>query len=225
MANLSTAGWELLERARREGILHDILEEKLDFERGVISVPCSDGDQSHDWRTHLGGLVARKRGGEVRDHVIALNGGGALLLSPKSPLRTLRLLLPEVLLHDSKLPSLLRATCAFFLGLVGYLWRQDWVVMVNLWFAMKMKEIRTIVLPTHFPCGAAGLCHMIVEEQFLHLILGKRRLKRWFSGVYVPCFVHVDWTKCAGCEHRKKCTYFVKTHELEAWLKSLANPT
>jgi len=216
MAKMSQKDLELIRYLREEGVLQEVREQRLNFENGVISLPCSDGDQSHDWRTHLGGLVARQRG-EVRDHVVALNGGGALLLSPASPLRTLAPVLPKMLLEGSDWPKCVLYIAALFLGLIGFMLRQDLVVLANIWGAIKLKNIKTVVMQLHFPCGAAGLCHMTAWEQLDHLVRAKQRLKRVFKQIRVPCFVHVDWPEDEGSKHRRR-TYFVKTSELRSWL-------
>lgn len=216
MAKMTEKDLDLIRYLREEGILQEVREQRLKFEDGVISLPCSDGDQSHDWRTHLGELVVRQRG-EIRDHVIALNGGGALLLSPSSPLRTLAPVLPKMLLEGCDWPRWLLFISSLFLSFVGFVLRQDLVVLANIWGAIKLKNIKTVVMQLHFPCGAAGLCHMSVLEQLDHLILAKQRVKRIFKQVRVPCFVHVDWPEDGGSKHRRR-TYFVKTNELRSWL-------
>jgi hypothetical protein len=215
MGKINQLDRAMLEALCEDGILQEVLAEKLQFGAGVISLPCSDGDQSYDWRTFLGGLVVRHRG-EVRDHAISLNGGGALLLSPESPLRTLSPMMPT-LLDGIGSVGFSRVAITLFAGVLGRLWRQDVVVLANVCGAIALKSIRTIALQIHFPCGAAGLCGMDAREQLNHLVLAKRRLKRWFPKIQVPCFVHVDWGTESG-PRKRKCVYFTKTHALADWL-------
>ncbi len=210
MGKMSAADRVFNERLRDDGVLGDISSDRLECGDGVIYNPCSDGHQFHDCNGHLSKVVAEKRGTALV-HVIAINGG-ALALSPKSPLRTLG---PTavVLLKKIGLPRWLQLLLYIPVFMVGFLWRQDMVLLFNIWGAMVLKGMKTIVLQIHFPCGAAGLFSIEAREQYEHLVLAKRRLKRWFPDIKVPCFVHIDWE---GDDLNKR-TYPVSTRDLESW--------
>jgi len=69
--------------------------------------------------------------------------------------------------------------------------------------AVDLKDIHTVVLYTHAPCGAAGMCSMGAQKILDLLIQAKENVKQIRSDIKVICFVHVDWG-----EGRKR-TYFI----------------
>jgi hypothetical protein len=75
--------------------------------------------------------------------------------------------------------------------------------------ARDMKDIYTILLFCHAPCGKAGSCNVGVEVSISHLMKAKRVVKRLDSRFQVRCFKHVDWhDEAEHGEHRKE-TYFI----------------
>lgn len=85
----------------------------------------------------------------------------------------------------------------------------DKVLLRDIKDAIFLKEMQTIVIYAHFPCGAAGLCGLTVLEQLDLLVKAKRRLKKEFSEVKVACFFHVDYT------NGRKRTYFISLQNWE----------
>jgi hypothetical protein len=59
--------------------------------------------------------------------------------------------------------------------------------------ARVLKDIHTLAIYAHFPCGAARLSYFSAEEVFDWLVKGKRYIKERLTGVNVSCFIHVDW--------------------------------
>jgi len=78
------------DRLRREvrylkelGVLQNIVDHRLEYERGAILVTCADGDRFPDVFTHQARLQERN-GHPLRLHTLSWNGG-ALILAPRSP--------------------------------------------------------------------------------------------------------------------------------------------
>jgi len=201
--------------ARTAGVLADLAPEKFDFHAGVIAILCPDGDQTEK-RTHLEALVASQNG-DKRVHLITQHGA-ALSLSASSPLSNPSLFLPDLLDDVARNRSRLFKVVAFLLRplvwLMGWMGRRNIQILANLWAAIRMKQIKTIVLYIHAPCGAADHCGVSFRDELLHLIKAKRRIEWWlgYMGIKVACFCHVDYG--AG----KKKTYFIKTRSTEDWL-------
>lgn len=75
--------------------------------------------------------------------------------------------------------------------------------------ARDMKDIYTILLFCHAPCGKAGACRIGVEASLDHLMKAKRVVKGLDSRFQVRCFTHVDWhDEVENGGHRKE-TYFI----------------
>ena len=80
--------------------------------------------------------------------------------------------------------------------------------------ARDMKDIYTILLFCHAPCGKAGACNVGIEDSIGHLMKAKRVVKGLDSRFQVRCFTHVDWhDEAVSGEHRKE-TYFISA---ERW--------
>jgi len=75
--------------------------------------------------------------------------------------------------------------------------------------AVDLKNIHTIALYVHAPCGAAGICHFDVKKVLDLLVQAKENVKKIRDDIKVICFVHVDWGD------GKKRTYFLSR---EKWI-------
>lgn len=73
--------------------------------------------------------------------------------------------------------------------------------------ARKMKNIDTVALYVHAPCGKANACDISVIETLNLLMAAKERIKKENNGVKVACFFHVDYA------NGKKRTYFISRHK------------
>lgn len=69
--------------------------------------------------------------------------------------------------------------------------------------AVDLKNIHTVVLYVHAPCGAAGICHFDAKKVLDLLVQAKENVKLIRGDIKVICFVHVDWGE------GKKRTYFL----------------
>lgn len=210
---LTAADESSIMAARSSGVLEDLESKKVDFRDGVIAVICPDGDQTEK-RTHLEALVASQNG-DKRVHLITQHGA-CLALPWQSPLSSLSPFFLEFLreIARSWVLKALVFMATPLLWVVGWMGRHDIQMIINIWKAIRMKGIKTIVLYIHAPCGAAAHCHISFLGELQHLILAKRRLKWWlgYMGIKVACFCHVDYG--GG----KKKTYFIKTHRAAEWL-------
>ncbi|TSC83776.1 MAG: hypothetical protein G01um101413_916 [Parcubacteria group bacterium Gr01-1014_13] len=82
--------------------------------------------------------------------------------------------------------------------------------------AAKMKDIYTVLLFCHAPCGKATACKVDIEASIRHLMLAKRVVKQLDPQFQVRCFVHIDWhDEFTGNGHFKE-TYFISA---ETWDK------
>lgn len=88
---------------------------------------------------------------------------------------------------------------------------EDGVLLSHLQAGMRLKDIPTIVLYAHCPCGAASLASLAVESVIDLLMRAKERVKKEIDGAKVACFFHVD----RG--HGNKRTYFVSREKWLAW--------
>ena len=222
MEKLCERDREQILEARKAGVLTELKDSKLLLHRGIImGGVCSDGDQLPEMLGHIGPLVEAQHGAE-RVHLIAVNGG-ALVLSPTSPLSNMsRFLLRFLRDHSLNFAiRLLYTVLSPIIWLLGRAMRQDIALMLNISMAVDLKGIKTVGLAIHAPCGAATVCGMSFIEELAHLIKAKHRLKDTpaFSGVKFPCFVHVDYGDdgVAGNGARKR-TYFVSTKNAQKWL-------
>lgn len=81
--------------------------------------------------------------------------------------------------------------------------REDEVLLKNIGVARQLKEIDTVILYAHAPCGAAGAANMTFHNVLEYLMQAKTRLKRIDDKIKVACFCHIDYGD------GKKRTYFV----------------
>lgn len=79
--------------------------------------------------------------------------------------------------------------------------------------AVDLKNIHTVLLYTHAPCGAAGVHHMDVRKILDLLTQAKENVKQIRSDIKVICLVHVDWGD------GKKRTYFLSREKWENYNK------
>ncbi len=60
--------------------------------------------------------------------------------------------------------------------------------------AQAMKEMSTILLFGHAPCGKVGMCGVTVQESVRHLMQAKHRMKACSGPTrVVRCLMQVDW--------------------------------
>lgn len=78
--------------------------------------------------------------------------------------------------------------------------------------AVALKNIQTVVLYTHAPCGAAGLAHVGLLEQIYFLLRAKLLVKQ-SSSLEIICLFHID--KGEG----NKRTYFVSRPAWNEWAR------
>ncbi|HBO99935.1 MAG: hypothetical protein UU48_C0002G0063 [Candidatus Uhrbacteria bacterium GW2011_GWF2_41_16] len=76
------------------------------------------------------------------------------------------------------------------------------VLMRHIRDAAVLKHIGLLVLYGHYPCGAAGLAKLSLEETVNLLMSAEGLVKETMSGMRVDAFFHVDY-------RNKKRTYFV----------------
>ena len=97
---------------------------------------------------------------------------------------------------------------------------EDQVLLAHITAARSMKQIETVVLYAHAPCGAA-YGHDLPFYRVLELLFeGKERVKREIPGIKVACFCHIDYG------NNKKRTYFVSRERWVDWVqKSAGQPT
>lgn len=195
---LSSADRIWIEAAKRDGIFRPFNDNSLDLIAGAIYIGCGDGDYSEHLSQKLNAMV-RKQAGFGRLHNLPINGG-ALTISPTSPLRDLRAYIVPFLkavLEDKAPDSILLDLLEYFPGpfsLLGRLFRVDMTMIVIARLSVPMKKMKNIVLSAHVPCGAAGgLCGMSFPEVLHHLCLAKKRLKKILpEDVKVPCLIMVE---------------------------------
>lgn len=158
---LSPADREMVKSLRDDfGIFEDVESHRLDQHNGVIMMTCADGDQIADIFRYQAAQTA-EQSGRSRVHTFALNGG-ALLISPSSPLVAGKPFIPEYLVEDQ-----IRG-------------------------AIQLKGIETLALYAHAPCGMAHSTHMSLTDVVSHLFEAKRFVKSRIPGLKVACFIHVD---------------------------------
>lgn len=77
--------------------------------------------------------------------------------------------------------------------------------------AIQIKEIRTIALYVHAPCGKAHACNIDFIETISLLMDAKVRLKNEIDNIHVACFIHIDFN------NHKKRTYFISRQKWIEW--------
>lgn len=86
----------------------------------------------------------------------------------------------------------------------------DQYLLVNIARARKMKEINTLALLVHYPCGAARLAGIPLIDVIAHDVAAKQRVKLLWPELKVGCFLHVDYLD-------RKRTYFLSHDAFKAW--------
>ena len=79
--------------------------------------------------------------------------------------------------------------------------------------AISIKNILTVALYIHFPCGKATACGLGFRDCIEFLFKAKERIKMENEGVRVACFCHIDYGNSI------QRTYFVSKERYSAWLK------
>lgn len=91
---------------------------------------------------------------------------------------------------------------------------EDLVLLHHIKVARDLKEINTIVLYSHAPCGVAAQYNLSFFKVIQYLIEAKNLLKQDDKKIKVACFCHVDYGD------KKKRTYFVSRERFEHWCKT-----
>ena len=84
------------------------------------------------------------------------------------------------------------------------------VMLDQIWQAMQLKGITTVVLYAHAPCGMAATYDMNFAEVVATLFQAKMAVREEHPDAKIICFAHVD----AG---DKKRTYFVSRERWAGW--------
>ncbi|MDP3963112.1 MAG: hypothetical protein Q8Q39_01310 [bacterium] len=92
--------------------------------------------------------------------------------------------------------------------------REDLVYIEHIKGGIMLKGMRTIVLYTHAPCGAAGLVKLSFVECIELLIKAKARISSEIPDAKVVCFCHID--RETDGKHKKN-TYFVDEERWAEW--------
>lgn len=92
----------------------------------------------------------------------------------------------------------------------------DGVLLQNIAGAIKLKDIRTIAIYVHAPCGMARSAELNFEEIIRLLVAAKRRIRHELShvdGLKVAAFCHIHW------EDGKR-TYHVSADAWDRWVEA-----
>lgn len=199
----------LIESAKKFGVMREIKKTMPDFSNGVIAIFCADGDQFSETYHHLSPMVCEQCGTE-RIHPLNPNGG-ALVIPKNSPLAD-----TSLFTGDFAKGTTLESLSATY--------RQDIPLLLNILTAVKFKDIKTVVLYVHAPCGAATLASMDFKSVMWHLAQAKKNVKSAFYSfkLKVPCFCHIDYGEKDENGLPKKRTYHIKTGLIESWLETIA---
>jgi hypothetical protein len=84
--------------------------------------------------------------------------------------------------------------------------REDEVLLEHIKVARELKNINTIALYTHAPCGAGTLAGLTLEQELDLLLAAKVRIKESLPGIKAVCFCHID-------RGESKRTYFVSRNK------------
>lgn len=74
--------------------------------------------------------------------------------------------------------------------------------------AREMKDIFTVLLFCHAPCGKASKLNMTVETTIRHLLKAKQVVKGMHPRNFVRCIIQVDWQEQA-VDRPEKEIYFI----------------
>ncbi len=84
--------------------------------------------------------------------------------------------------------------------------REDEVLLEHIKVARELKNIHTVALYTHAPCGAGTLAGLTLEQELNLLLAAKVRIKEHLPGIKAACFCHID-------RGESKRTYFVSRNK------------
>lgn len=87
----------------------------------------------------------------------------------------------------------------------------DRYLLKHIGVARSLKDINTIILFVHAPCGAAQLEGLSVVEILYHVVEAKKRVKAMWPNDLISCYIHVDYA------NEKKRTYFLSRKAFEQW--------
>ncbi len=87
----------------------------------------------------------------------------------------------------------------------------DKYLLKHIGVARSLKDINTIILFVHAPCGAAQLEGLNVVEILYHVVEAKKRVKSVWPKDLISCYIHVDYA------NEKKRTYFLSRKAFEQW--------
>lgn len=93
------------------------------------------------------------------------------------------------------------------------MYREDLVILSHLQAAITMKNVKTVVLYTHCPCGAAYHHGLNLRQVMALLMEAKNRTRACLPGIDVLCYCHIDY----GGGRRR--TYFVNRKKWEDFIK------
>lgn len=85
--------------------------------------------------------------------------------------------------------------------------------------AHEMKNISTVILMVHAPCGAAKKEHISVVQELAYLVRAKRRVKELMPQLNVSSFIDVHY------QDGTKKIWFVSSEAFEVWYKKQQKPT
>lgn len=87
---------------------------------------------------------------------------------------------------------------------------EDEVLLRHIADGRTLKEIGSVMLYAHAPCGAAALARLDLRGVIALLMEAKTRIKQELADLKVACFLHVDWGD-------RKRTYFVSRGAWDKW--------
>lgn len=98
---------------------------------------------------------------------------------------------------------------------LSQVFREDLVLLRHIEQALTIKpNVNTVVLYSHFPCGAARLQQLGIVESLMYLFLGKERLRKAIPAIRnIACYFHVDYKGT-------KKTYFASRQRWEEWVST-----
>lgn len=91
---------------------------------------------------------------------------------------------------------------------------EDEVMLWHIAGARKLKDIHTVVLYAHAPCGAAGLANLTLLKVIELLIQAAKRLNTIYAQLQVIPMFHVDY------DGKKKRSYFLSIQKWNEWIAS-----
>ena len=96
--------------------------------------------------------------------------------------------------------------------------RADRFLLKQISDAHEMKDIGTVILMVHAPCGAAKKARMDVILELAHLVRAKKRVKAAMPQLKVSCFIDIHYADGG------KKILFVSPEAFEDWQKTQRKP-